>query len=792
MADPVVLPSAVQSVNVFRAGAVITRTAALAAAGVTVWPDEVAFDGLPLALLDDSVRVAVVAGPGTLPDSRRPKPADVRVTLVVPKVGEPIIPPSEKEVQAASDEVVRLQAKIARIHREIEQHDRIYLQLAEPFEHRPPRPAPAAAWTGVIEWVQKDKRARVDEKSKLEDDLARAREALARLQRRDAEARASRDTSKDAVRKRVVIRLRGVEGVSLDPSLSLALEYQVPGARWVPTYVFRMGRDGRAASLAVRALVVQATGESWDRVKLSVSTADLLRETEMPELKSLRIGRKQPEPPKRAWRDPPTGSELLFQGLDNALSTMRPPPPVAPPANMEPMPLPPPPFQPAPMEPEPDALSTRSGGFGGAASLERGDGGRRRSESTGNRKQDRAPGAPPPAPPKSIAMPVSAAPAPMPMTTAPTGAAGPVTGSINKPMARPAQRASRAPAREEMADQKERAKSAPPFDAPVLDMESSASFADEEGSLMGGLAADGLLAPAGIAPDDGVLRYADLKMTGWGDSSGHERGKLRPVTILDQLALAGPEHAPQAARQMQEASNRAQTVIYMTFPPETTDVGASSGAFDHRYDAEGLVDVPGDGKIHSVPLFVRRAPVATTLIVVPRESTQAVRVAEMKNPLAAPLLAGPAEIYLEDEFLVTSPIRTVPSGAELRVGLGVEEALKVARNTHFDEEAHGLLGGGATLHHRVEIEIASRLAAPVKVEVRERIPIKEELDKEVEIIVPDAVPPFEVWDQADTNLIKGGRRWRLTLGAGESKKLNYSYLIKIDGKNEVAGGNRRE
>src|SRR5205823_5853350 len=162
------------------------------------------------------------------------------------------------------------------------------------------------------------------------------------------------------------------------------------------------------------------------------------------------------------------------------------------------------------------------------------------------------------------------------------------------------------------------------------------------------------------------------------------------------------------------------------------------------------------------------------------------------NPLASPLLAGPADIYLEDEFLVSAPIHTIPAGATLTVGLGVEEALKVARNAHFEESVHGLLGGGATLDHRVEIEIASRLAAPVTVEVRERVPVKDPADETIEIVVPDATPAWSDFDQADTSRIRGGKKWVFPLGPGESRKLTFGYQIKIDGKNQLAGGNRRE
>src|SRR5690606_38764897 len=170
---------------------------------------------------------------------------------------------------------------------------------------------------------------------------------------------------------------------------------------------------------------------------------------------------------------------------------------------------------------------------------------------------------------------------------------------------------------------------------------------------------------------------------------------------------------------------------------------ASAGSFDHRYDTEGLVDVPSDDALHNVPLLTAEAPVRTTLVVVPRESDQAVRMATLMNPLEAPLLAGPAEVYLEEEFLVTSPLRTVPAGGELTVGLGLEPGLKVARNTFYEEKTTGLLGGGLVLEHRVEVELASRLAAPAEVEVRELVPVKADKDEAVEVVDEAATPRWE-------------------------------------------------
>lgn len=244
---------------------------------------------------------------------------------------------------------------------------------------------------------------------------------------------------------------------------------------------------------------------------------------------------------------------------------------------------------------------------------------------------------------------------------------------------------------------------------------------------------------------------------------------------------------------LERADDLADEALDAELPAGCVDPASLELDFDHSWQAEGLVDVPSDGAAHTVPLLAREAPIRTRLVVVPRESTNAVRLASLKNPLQAPLLSGPCEVYLAGEFLTTAPIRTVPAGAELNVGLGVEEALKVARNARYSEEKHGMLGGGLSLLHEISIELGSRLAAKIEVEVRERLPLVEpQRVKEIEVVEGPHEPKFEPWDQADRDPIEGGRRVVVTLEPGADRVLTFRYTVKIDGKNELVGGNRRD
>ena len=731
--DPLLVTSRIRTVTVFRQGAVVAREATRPEAG---WPREVVIDHLPLALEDGSVRVGFAPANGR---GAGVEATDVRVELTVPPLGEPIEPPSDAQLRDAQQRVERLEQQLEWLDEERTAFERIEFRLPERLEREPPRAVSAGVWTAVAEWLERTESGRAEQRSSLRKQLFEAFEELQRLQRQAAEARAERGVDEDAVCKRVLVTLRDTGG---EQPAALELEYRVPGACWRPAYVLRVAPGGTSAELAVRAMVCQRSGEPWERVSLAASTADLLREVSLPELRSVRIGRRQAPEMERAWREPPSGAEDLFESLDAAMS-LRPsvPAPAAPPRQA----------------PQPAAGSWQE--------VTKGD------------------------------------------------------LDVEACLDEVCEQAAAEPECEELDDRmfsQARASAPPP---PEIQMAAPAGLrAKKKSSLLGGLAdmaseafagepprarayagsAAALSEPAGgseqpearrLTVRESLFDYDQLRVGGW-DQGASERGQLRRLTLGDLLTDITPNQLSRVETLLRQSRQKAFSLD--AFPASARSIETSCGAYDHVYRAAGPVDVPGDGKVHNVPLSSHDQDVKLTLVVVPRHSEQAVRVATLRNPLAAPLLHGPADIYLGGEFLVTSKIDTVPAGADLEVGLGVEEALKVARNTHFKEETEGLLRGSLALQHEVTIEIASRLAAPVAVEVRERLPIKDEDDKDIEIQPGTVEPEWSDWEQTPAHPLRGGKRWRLTLDAGESRELRYGYQIQIESKNEIVGGNRRE
>jgi hypothetical protein len=287
-----------------------------------------------------------------------------------------------------------------------------------------------------------------------------------------------------------------------------------------------------------------------------------------------------------------------------------------------------------------------------------------------------------------------------------------------------------------------------------------------------------------------LLAYGDLRMPA---PTSSERGKLLLVRRQQRIRELVTVRREAIVDEVIVALDRACGLAGgagASLPPRHA-WPASVDGFDYAYVAEGEVDVEADGDFHGIPLLARAAEVAMIHVVVPRESTDVFRVATFKNPLDAPLLRGPADVYVGGDYLLTCDLPLAPARGEVRLGLGVEQAIKVSRNTAYGEESAGLIGGSLLLKHRITIEVKNGLDRAAHVEVRERVPSLGEGEDEISLEVGPVDPRWHDYEPEEYTL-KGGHRWRVDVAGGGSQVLRAAYTVKISAKKELLGGNRRE
>ncbi|MFF4364648.1 DUF4139 domain-containing protein [Streptomyces sp. NPDC001594] len=274
-------------------------------------------------------------------------------------------------------------------------------------------------------------------------------------------------------------------------------------------------------------------------------------------------------------------------------------------------------------------------------------------------------------------------------------------------------------------------------------------------------------------PGGADLDYAALVLSG-PDEPAARRGRLFPGAPADPVA--------QAHRR------RAEAVASLPLPGHAVRPRESAGSFDHRFDAAARTDIPSDGTWHTVTVMETPVGLRTEYLTVPSVEQTVYATAVLSNTTDQALLAGPVEVVVDGEFLLTAALPTLAPGAVRRVGLGPAEGIRVARRTHLNESTSGLRNNTTVLHHRVHVELANGLARPVTIEVRERIPVTSEPDVRIDDRADWTAPEPGTGPEDHA---PGTRLWRLDLPAGATTALEGGYEIRIPTGKALAGGNRR-
>ncbi|WP_328403355.1 DUF4139 domain-containing protein [Streptomyces sp. NBC_00390] len=682
--------SALDSVVVYAQGAVCRRLAR-----GSVPPDgRVRVTGLPRSLDPASLRARVLGAPG------------VRVTEARVEVeAEPLATgtPDElrREVERLRDAYAAAQGRRERQLSLIEEVSA--LRPVPPARRRedPHRRTPVDAWLELADFVDERLMGLHARLVELETALRNVEHELTVAA--DRLARASTDAPPAHV-ETTVCAVLALDGTG-DAEVELELEYGVPGAVWVPAYRLSHRQGDGSGRLVLRASVAQRTGEDWTGVRIALATADLRRRTDLPRLRSVRIGRSQPAPAPSGWREPPAGLVDLFSGYDAAGPC---PAPAAGPgaaavgAGSAPGPVPPPP-PPRPAQQgyggPPSALPMPGGVYGSSP------------DAVGGGVPD-------------LPQPARSRPAGRP------GAGGRSFAGAPAPMA-PAAPGRAAP---------------PPPPAPVA----------------------GPPQPTGAELD-----YAALALCGPDEQSGR-RGRLFPGSLFDPVAA--------------EYRRRAEAVAALPLPGHAVRPRESAGSFDHRFDAAARADIPSDGTWHTVTVGEIPVGLRTEYLCVPSVEQTVYATLVLSNATDQALLAGPVEVTVDDDFLLTAALPTLAPGGVRRVGLGPAEGIRVTRRTNLHESTSGLRNNTTVLDHRVHVELANRLARPVTVEVRERVPVTSEPDVRIEERADWTAP--EEGTGPDRHA-PGTRVWRLDLPAGATAALDGGYEIRIPTGKALVGGNRR-
>lgn len=291
---------------------------------------------------------------------------------------------------------------------------------------------------------------------------------------------------------------------------------------------------------------------------------------------------------------------------------------------------------------------------------------------------------------------------------------------------------------------------------------------------------------------EGFLDYDSLMMR---DASGGPgvRGRLAPAETPALVMAMGLSVRIDVVMVAVSAARDLALQVSWLPPPGGCFPVQSLNHFDYRYDCHGRLDVPSLGRWVTVPVMACEVKLAPQYVTVPSLEPKVYRTLAIDNATPFALLAGPVDVSAGDEFLLTTSLPAMPPGDNsARLGLGVEEAIKVARKTSYTETSGGFLGGSAVMPHEVSVEINNRLSTPAVIEVQERVPWADPSEKDVKVEENAVTPAWERIERPVEGVVtNGARRWVVTVPGGQSTTLRAQYTIRIPADRMLAGGNRR-
>ncbi|MBX3171542.1 MAG: DUF4139 domain-containing protein [Candidatus Eremiobacteraeota bacterium] len=744
--------SQVETVTVYRRGAQVTRLAEIPQPAQG-WPRQLRLDNLPLAMLDNtlSARLEFPQGGGGL------VARELRVELESRHKAEPTNPP---ELAQIHHELLALQKQLERLNGDIAKMQKLEPGTLVLRATQAPQGFPLRARRAVVELRQKTLGAWLPRRRQLE-------QRLEELQSRLYQAPASQVPVSLELSKSVLISLHSKPDAQAS-HLRLLLSYQVEGACWVPGYSLRFDRDCSLADLELRALVCQSSGEDWTNAKLSVSTAEPERWTEVPQLASRRLGRRQVQNTP-GWRPLPPQSEALFSDYDGVPQTPRaihredfgPRPPYLSDLQIVAVAL-------MSLPPEVSALLFKE------------------------LSPDHV---------RELTLQVSQLPSIPPAER--EAACGFVAGrgqNLELLVVRKSEvvverfhqlLASQRPAvRERPSTRLE-----PVFQCRVSndicdlmeDRSSGASSPRKPESIV-----EYRVGP--LIPERSPLagrRYSRelsqeqlafdlLYLPGAGEN---ERGKLLPQSPVEASLRRWKDRdsVPQARQILADAQRQGDQLLRKA-PPLGYHPPGPVQSQDWLYPGQARVTIRGDCSYHSVPILRRQLPAVLHWLVVPKVTHDVFRRVELECPADLALPAGPVDLFVGSDYLACVELAPVAAGEAFLLDMGVETGVRVARRPTFQEQAAGLMGGTLQLRHEIHIEARNYLTRQVRLQVREPLPQASEGSD-------CKVRPESQWDS-----LEGGAGYFcwLSLPPGQRAECRFSYFIEMSNRLELVGGNRRE
>jgi uncharacterized protein (TIGR02231 family) len=200
-------------------------------------------------------------------------------------------------------------------------------------------------------------------------------------------------------------------------------------------------------------------------------------------------------------------------------------------------------------------------------------------------------------------------------------------------------------------------------------------------------------------------------------------------------------------------------------PPVQKQVGETTVTFD----VTEPYTLASDGKVQTIEIQRTTTPADYKYVTVPKLSTLAYLTGNITDWAQQSLVSGEATLYFENTFVGKSYLNVNQLKDTLTVSLGTDNSILVKREKRQDYTSRRVLGSNKTETYSFLITIRNNKANPVKINVKDQIPVSTNSDIEVNTVELTG---------GRHNSQTGEVNWELEIKPQESRQLVMTYSVR--------------
>jgi len=200
-------------------------------------------------------------------------------------------------------------------------------------------------------------------------------------------------------------------------------------------------------------------------------------------------------------------------------------------------------------------------------------------------------------------------------------------------------------------------------------------------------------------------------------------------------------------------------------PPVEKQVGETTVTFD----VTEPYTLASDGKVQTIEIQRTTTQADYKYVTVPKLSTLAYLTGNITDWAKQSLVSGEATLYFENTFVGKSFLNVNQLKDTLTVSLGTDNSILVKREKRQDYTSRRVLGSNKTETYSFLITIRNNKANPVKITVKDQIPVSTNSDIEVNAVELTG---------GRYNSQTGEVNWELEIKPQESRQLVMTYSVR--------------